>query len=406
MKPNPIHDLACATIGAGALLAYILACAPAFSPDGSKVVFTSISEQPNAVSIMLYDLRSHRLQTVLTQPSGNDKDLAGMMLARWSSDGKRILAIWQGEKQLNVLAVPIEGEGPSQLYKLPKQGSESDGPLTACMLYPPPVIGEHLFVSGLQVCRLNLQTGETILGTGTNGFLLKNWGTNLFYASVGFPAQNVLEIGRLAPDTLALTPIQKFATTLQGAMLDVTADGARCAISGETNGVPHIQIYRGGALLKDIPVTLGTNVVTLGCLRWAADGETLFAAYAGGNSNTCGVLEISTQDNTQRVLPLWHSSKHGDATIPYALGLSPDAETLAVSRGLDAQDGALFLIHLKGRSWLSRWWNGMKPGAQSFFVEGREVTKVSLPNPPQSAKATSARTNATSVKSGGEGVRK
>lgn len=402
MKSNRFRDLACAMVGVGGLLAYILACAPAFSPDGSRVLFTSFSKKPDAVSIVLYNLRSHQLQTVFSQPGGVDKDMSGLMLGRWSSDGKRIIVIWQDEKRLSALALPVDGEGASQFYKLPEQGTDQDGPIAVCMYFPPPVVGEYLFLPGRQLCRLNLQTGSAVLGTSTNGFVLRGQGTNVFYMTRAGQETNMVEIGRLAPDSLTLTPIERIVTSSknEGGFWDVAPDGVQVAIAVENP--PTIQIHRGGALLKSIPVNVGTNAVELGPLTWAADSKALFACYQVGGAGGSGVLEISTQSDFQRVMPL--CSKEGKEEIICAPALSPDGKTLAVSGFSD--HNALFLIHLKERSWFSRCWSGVKPWEKLFFAGGREVTKVFLPKPPECSKPSSTHTNAVNAKAGAQGVRK
>ena len=51
-------------IGLIALSAYILACRPGFSPDGSQVVYPVLDEKTNSFRIVVYDLKQKKNTTL------------------------------------------------------------------------------------------------------------------------------------------------------------------------------------------------------------------------------------------------------------------------------------------------------------------------------------------------------
>ena len=44
-----------ATVGLAALITYIMACRPAFSPDGSKILFTYVDARSGESAVGLFD---------------------------------------------------------------------------------------------------------------------------------------------------------------------------------------------------------------------------------------------------------------------------------------------------------------------------------------------------------------
>jgi len=85
-----IRDHILAAIGVGAFILCVLACRPAFSPDGKKVVFPVFDPGSEQTTVMLYDrerdvwkLSSHApLRRTMSLPRRCGRQTANMSLSR------------------------------------------------------------------------------------------------------------------------------------------------------------------------------------------------------------------------------------------------------------------------------------------------------------------------------------
>src|ERR1035438_6909558 len=79
--------------GALSLLAYVLACAPSFSPDDRQVLYPSFDPQSGAMSVACYDRKTGRSEILFTAANADiaTNQQPVLIRAEWLPDGKHIL---------------------------------------------------------------------------------------------------------------------------------------------------------------------------------------------------------------------------------------------------------------------------------------------------------------------------
>jgi len=152
-----LHIALLGTAFAGWLI-FILACVggPAWSPDGSQILFAYRDVENARASVALYDRNRNTVRAVFAQPIEDDKDEV-FVHPRWQMDGKRaLIALFSGtpdgsENGCALISIPIKSKIPLQLYNLGK---------TAGCVYAYPQMGDQVYFAEKDLRSVDLKSGE------------------------------------------------------------------------------------------------------------------------------------------------------------------------------------------------------------------------------------------------------
>jgi hypothetical protein len=387
MKQRRVCDSLLALLGIVAVAVYVLACRPSFSPDGSKIVFTSFDPDGKQTSVLCYDLKAKTLEKVyqttvvdkVREPdpaakpdqkkeaeqkpfsfsfdSSQEQNLAS---AQWLSDGKRVAI----NALSYVLILHAGSTGPVRLLQL--QNALDSGTL----MRPLPVLGKYQFIPDKEfLLRVNLETGEMLAAPDKKGYMLFGQGNQLYYlvaadvvekpGSSEATAESV-EIGRLNPDTLGTSPLLKLKGEEQYGELTAfgaaARDGGRLALTTSFSKIPKVLLFRDNKLEKTLALAKEGSGIEAGNVEWSADGKALYVAYARKQEDApCryGVLEVPVDGGSMREIPLFTGDSRDSWTISFQIAIAPDGRTLAGSStcfenndDIKSEDRALYLVDL------------------------------------------------------------
>jgi hypothetical protein len=387
------RDRRLAFIGLVSLAIYVLACRPAFSPDGSKILVAASGGTNKQGHLLVYDRKVAKwtpLLTVAQSPGGNG---APIPTALWSADGKEVIAAWASdENEVMVSVLPVGGVGPTRLFQVDHLGEA-----LPALVVPPVLIvrpgrsGSHLLFGGESITALNLESGETdqqkLAGNdATNApkktIYLVGQGKEVLYLLGG---DKTLEAGRLDLESLRPSPLLQLKTEKEDGnpFLAVSKTSSRLALTRGNADNQSLLIYRQSQLERTLPFGATNNGIVLGNLVWSLDGKTLYAAgfrplkpgpiaqaiHAGYQALRAAgfkpaeptpldlqvsVCEIPLAGKPLRETPLFRIASVDETFLMlYQIALSPDGKTIAASAGLSAddqgtreRDRALYLLDL------------------------------------------------------------
>jgi len=361
-------------VGLAALITYIMACRPAFSPDGSKVLFPYVDADAGTRAIGLFDRGDGTSRCLLSAVGRRTGYSASLMTAGWTADGKSalvFLAEEQGGEHVRVLLVPLDRNAPLRTYFVPDVKKA-----TASLVIPPPVIGRHVFLGGKSLVRLDLTTGDIERAAFDAEISPIRQGNRIFYVGERRRPGADFDVGTLDPETLAPTPLLELKKEETGEIMPfiaVSEDGTRIAMAGRDGQNGRILIFEGKKLERFLSPETKTGASTIGNIEMAADGRTVYASFfrevASESSLQFGVLEASVAGDAAREIPLFQvrvdKGKMDQGSPVFQVALSPDGTTLAATSGLfpmETSEGrALYLVDLKDA--------------------GRKVTRIPIPEP-------------------------
>lgn len=380
MVRKKIQDVLLTLFGAAALLVYVLACRPSFSPDGSKVVFPVKGNGQQAASVALYDLKEKKLKTIFVSPR-QPKEEDQYLTVQWLPDGKQVLV--NGVSFIAIL--PLGSSNPTRFIPLEEKLD------AGVLVIPPPVIGKYQFMvheasveekdaNGHPVdvkkpflLRANLETAEiqkVIQGNEETNFVAK--GSQLYYfAKSKAGADDIYELGRLDAEKLSRNRILQLKEKEFGEFIGFmtpNSNGTRFALTVKLEKALRILLVRGNALEKWIPVK--QEGIDIGNVEWSPDERTLYLAFAKDltkdNLWQYGILEVPVNGGSTRDIPLFTGEKREDnPTFIFQIALSADgrriAATSACLEGIRPENNALYLVDLHSSK--------------------RNVTKVAIPLP-------------------------
>ena len=396
MKTHSLRHSLLALTALAAITAYIIACGTAFSPDDSKVLYTTINPRTGATGVAVYDRTTGQSQTIFT-PTFQDLDSCkidpAIIRPQWLPSGKDIVVAWPGgsstvkEDELSLAVLPF---GRTDAVKFFFQSKVKDS--AQLLRRPLPIAGHFLFLARdgelntTSIVRLDLLTGET--RTQTNLPALKllpapNGDGVIYLAELPNDDQRG-EVGFLNPDTFARTPVFQTAAGAPAPDFDdkegfvtISRDGKRFAFTDTADGKPVCRVLQDGKLIKTLPLPAGENELFFGNAQFAPDGELLYASFmgggAGGTNGSFGVLELPLTGGALRRNTLISGLDKADEVSAFysQLDVSKDGKTLAIAstylayedtHKLKPADCALFLLNLADPQ--------------------RAVTRVPVPLPP------------------------
>jgi hypothetical protein len=377
MKSHSLGHCLLALAALTALTVYVLACGTSFSPDDSKVLYSTINAKTGATGVAVYDRTTGKSELLFgpTHLEGDGLKTAPQILRpQWISNGHGVLVGWPGKDGLNLTVLPAGGPGPIRLYSLPDQDKNFS---------PLPVAGTCLFLIGQSntLVRLDLASGAVRRTPGLPEMTLLPTprGDQLLYlAESGEGDTASTEVGLLNPETFGRTPLHH----LKGAELKaedgfcaLSREGKRLALCAKVDDKWVLRVMDNGQPFRTVPLALEASAVKFGNAQFGPGGEVVYASFlqTGDETNSLGILEIPINGGPIRRTTL--IGDLGKVSKESALYLEPevshDGKTLAVAStylafdehpSLKAEDCALFLVNLTDPQ--------------------RRVTKVPIPLPP------------------------
>lgn len=362
-------------IGIAALVAYVLACRPAFSPDGSKILVTVAGGTNEQGQVVVYDRKAEKWTSLLTISKSLGGDGTPIPTALWSADGKEVVAVWaSGDETILVSVLPVGGSGPTRLFQV--DGLEE---AYASVMVPPVLQGRRLLLGGDSITVLDLESGamerrelggEGVTNASGRAIYLAGQGKEVGYL---LGTDETVEVGRMDMKSLRLEPgLQLPAGKEDGnPFFALSRTGSRLALTLGDADNQRLVIYRRLQRELTIPFGVTNNGVVLGNLIWSADGQQIYAAgfrplkpgpiakamHAGYEALRAAgfrpaeprtlnlqvsVFEIPLDGAPLRETRLFRIATSNDETFRmfYQIALSPDGKTVAASAGLGWEDQA------------------------------------------------------------------
>ena len=361
MKRNHILHVVLATVGIGALLAYLVACRPSWSPDGSKILFPYIHPATEVAGIALFDKGTGEARSIFVMPEKRSAPVEFMPWTQWAADGKSAIVVWaedgDGEDKLHVRLQPVQSQEPARQIVIPGVEMMPGLPLAE--------LDGNLFVGGKTIIRVDLKTGKTKrrkIEVGQEAILVGHKKQIHYLLGGGSGPASGYEVGTVDPEKLALEPWLKLKQADVGEVapfFGVAADGSTLAVSSVKNQKCDLLIIAEGSLRKTIPLELSSETHVVGNLQWSPDGKTIYAALIaqveGEELLVLGILEVTVETGATREVPLARLGKSTEREIlpmVFQIGLSPDGKTIAAAPTYlgkelkDKKDLALHLVDL------------------------------------------------------------
>jgi len=357
-------------------MTFILACVggPAWSPDGSQVLFPYRDVAHSQTSVALYDRATGRVKTIFAQPTKEKDDDLGVEV-EWQKDGTRALVtlyqhLSSSSGYCELLLIPVRSSAPLQAYGV----GSTDG-----CTGPHAQFGSRIYFGGQNLRWIDLDSGIVdSTSLGDEGVLVHPHGQELVYIRLNDrPSRSdkdvnetVWEFGHMTPDNL--TPKPDF--TLWEAdrkKIGLSSDGepaafwdertSRMAMVSSSADSDQIAIFDGATGYQR---TLTPNIdanLTLGNLIWT-DKMLYAAAFVTTKQEDrkeFSLAEIPLDGSRGRLtrIAAVHSKNESDfkAMLNFSMhvSLSPDGNFVAASPAvldkddIDARDRALFLIDLR-----------------------------------------------------------
>ena len=353
-----IIDACLTLLGVSGLMIYVLACAPSFSPDGKKVAFPVIDYDADDVSILVYDIRKNKFETVaeLTNPNLSNEDAAYSV--QWMPDGKQILITGTSI----IMMSSVESKGPTRTF-------QPDEDMKFYTLLTPPVVGNYQFILDSDepvIYRINLQNWETQsfnISLGRDGPSPPfSDGKQIYFAFVQEKEdQTFYSFMNLDMGNGKYTPVAQINSDESGSLEGLglaMLEGDRFAVGSKYQDRPHIVILHGNSIEKMIPIGEKEENINLGNIVQSPDGESLFAAI--NSHDRFSVIEVPLDGRKIRKLDLFAGNGMDDNknSLAFRIALSPDGKKIAASSvsGLEytklkSEDRALYLVDVGPSEW-------------------------------------------------------
>ena len=394
MKRERLLHAVLAVVGIGALTAYLVACRPAWSPDGSKLLFPYFNPKTEKVGVALFDRETRKTSSLLVCEPKPGKKVTWVQ-AQWDRAGERaiVVQVEDADVRLHLLVRPVDPPGPTRTFAVPVHE------LSPFPGVPLPEVDGNVFISDKEyLIRVDLETGKTdregvegepvLVGTKNRIYYLRMVPAKA--AAEGEEktdgaAKDDYELGTVDANRLVLKPVSRLPEKDVGEVLPFFAlspDGSVVAMTGRKEGTIRLLLVARGRLQKSIPLKLASKANVVGNLEWSRDGKTIYVALIRNAKEQeqrpaqfC-IGEISAETGAMRVTPLLHAriggtADDGIASLYFQIALSPDGKTIAASPtllGLSGAEGptlehendrALYLVDLT--------------------TAGRIITKVPIP---------------------------
>jgi dipeptidyl aminopeptidase/acylaminoacyl peptidase len=368
-------------VAMAAWMIFILACigGPAWSPDGSQILFAYRDVENSRTAVALYDRATRTTTTIFAQPAAEEGELA--VEPQWQKDGTRaFIAMYQpvpgssGDGFCELISIPVKSSMPLQAYPL--------GTTEGCV-GPHPQLDGKVYFGGKDLRWIDLVTGEAESRTIPNdvGSISEHDGQVFYVREVSRSAGNA-EDKKPAEDGREFGRIDLKDFTLKPAFVLWESDHAALAVKDdpwpvfwETSGSRMAMIGRGDdadkilfleeskGMTRVLAPDLGVKAFRLGNLVWSRDGKTLYASVItkGDQEKTqeywlAEIPVAGTPGRLTKIAPI-QAKMSGDFDTYFRLSmqvaLSPDGTWIAATPAvlgkdtLAERDWALFLIDVR-----------------------------------------------------------
>ena len=369
-------------VGIAAWMIFILACVggPAWSPDGSQILFAYRDVENSRTAVALYDRATRTTTTIFAQPAAKEGELA--LEPQWQRDGTRaFVAIYQpvpgssDDGSCEMISIPVKSTVPLQAYAL--------GTTEGCS-GPYPELDGKLYFGGKDLRWIALVTGEIESKDIPDGVgSISEHDGQLFYLrevsrSAGNTedkksVENGSEFGRIDLKELTLKPafsLWRADTTALGLKQHLSpvfweTSGSRMAVIGEGDDSDEILfLEEGKGIVRALAPELGVKAFRLGNLVWSRDGKTLYASVItkGEQEEThqywlAEIPVAGTPGRLTKIAPIQTAMNNDELTgqfrVSMQVSLSPDGTLIAATPAvlgketLAERDRALFLIDVR-----------------------------------------------------------
>ncbi len=342
MNRKKVLHIVLTVVGTGALMAYLIACSPAWSPDGSQVLFPYVDVDAGGIpGIAMYDRNTGKTTPIFSH-SGTVPPV--VVRAQWDSTGKKVIVISASGRDyadLHVQVLRIGAKEPDHTFVVPRAGVRRfpGSPLGGMPLLE--AEGSLFTCEGSLFTRMDLRTGAVkqrkMPGVVGPMFLVGN-GNQIYY--VAMPKQEY-HIGTLDPKKLSFSRTLKLQKNDVGELLPhlvaVTKDGSTIAILAKMK--VHLLLIADGRIQKSIPLMPvpkdGVPVNLLGGfphnLQWAPDGKTIYVGVVSEERQPPlkhFFVEITVDTGAMRRTPIVTPKQQGHGST-LMIDLSPDGKTIA-----------------------------------------------------------------------------
>jgi WD40 repeat protein len=369
-------------VGMAAWVIFILACVggPAWSPDGSQILFAYRDVENSRTAVALYDRTSRTTTTIFAQPAAQEGALA--VEPQWQKDGSRaFIVVYQpvpgssDDGSCELISIPVKSNVPLQAYAM--------GITDGCTGPALPQLDGKVYFGGKDLRWIDLMTGEVESRNIPDGvgsisehdgqlFYLRQVSRNQGNADEKKPAEDGREFGRIDLKELTLKPafsLWKSETTALGIKGDLSpvfweTGGSRMAlIAKEDESDKVLFLEEGKGISRVLAPDLGVKGIRLGNLVWSRDGKTLYAAAMtkGEQEKTqqYWLAEIpvgGTPGRMTKIAPIQAEMNDDLDTylrVSMQVSLSPDGSLIAATPAvlgkdtLASRDRALFLIDVR-----------------------------------------------------------
>lgn len=354
---------------------FILACVggPAWSPDGSQVLFPYRDIAHSRTSVALYDRKTGLVTTIFAQPTKEKDNELGVQV-EWQKDGSRaLLTLYQHLDVSNgyceLISIPVKSSIPLQAYGI--------GSAEGC-IGPHAQFGSNIFFGGEHLRWIDLDSGKVdSKPLGTSGVLVQPHGQELAFVQFSdrpLPddkdnTETIWEFGHM--DFTDLDPKPDFTLSeAERRRIGLASDEqptafwddrtSRMAMVASSVDSDSIAIFDATQGFQRTLVPNLDEKLTLGNLIWA--DKTLYAsAFVKTDQEETryfAVAEIPLDGSPGKITRIAdvHSKNEGDfrgmLNLSMHISLSPDGSLIAASPAvlgkdeIAPRDRALFLIDL------------------------------------------------------------
>ena len=372
-------------VGLTGWMVFILACigGPAWSPDGSKVLFAYRDVDNSRTAVALYDRTTGVVSTIFAQPTPKEGELG--LHPAWQTDGTRALVgiyrnVPRGSSDgaCELVSLPVKSSLPLQVYNL--------GDSMGCA-YPYFQRNGKVYFGGVDLRWIDLVTGEvnsekfksTQKLEDDEPLILAEDGDRIFYErelrrrpSDDGSDETGIEVGRIALEDFSLTPSFTFWEQdlsqygVEHADSGLGPHGSIVAMLGvgsEDSSDKILLAEENKGIVRALAPDLGIGSYKLGSLTWSHDGTVVYASTLSKgemkNAWNYGMAEIPVDGSRARVRKIASLRREmsGDFESEFRMGmpvsLSPDERWIAATPAVlgkgtvEDRDRALFLIDLR-----------------------------------------------------------
>ena len=324
-------------VGWIALLLYILACRPSWSPDGSKLLVPYYDPKTEEAGVALFDTTTGATKTVFVRPNSSSEEHA--ITSQWHNDGEHSI-VWFEEHGLLVL--PNDVSAPLRVYDLPAKVEWTP--------FPIPQIGENLYFSGDAVVKVDLVSGRFTSQKTDREFLLYAARNKIFYFA---DTEDGGELGEVDQEELmfeAFLRLDDVDLALRGidelmGYVAFEPNGQRLALTGSFENGTRIILCNQAGIEKVLTPSLAAERFILGNIEWSPNRDVLYAAAFTptdvDNVTQFSVAEIDITTASARLIPLGRILEElpdDDDVWGVQIALSPDGTRIASSLTLFDED--------------------------------------------------------------------